>query len=225
MANTTQRKTTASKNEAAVSTNTTNDSALLAENKELKNKVEDMESKLNLLMTQLSTMMAQSQIQSRPHDQKEIKVVSLVPGKLILSTTGKADGRMYKFEHQFDFCLIPEQDLKEICLTGMQKAARKGKFYIEDQDFVRENGLASYYSKMLDQAGLTNILSLNVKDFKEKFNSILPTQRSIIEDMVGNKRINGESVDANVLMALKELTGRDYLNIEPLNINPLNGEG
>ena len=42
-------------------------------------------------------------------------------------------------------------------------------------------------------------------------------QKKIILDIIINKKLNGEDVDANILVKLGALCGRNLMEIEPLN--------
>ena len=53
-------------------------------------------------------------------------------------------------------------------------------------------------------------------DFLNKYRSASQIQKTIIENMVSDKSINGEEIDANILKALSKETGRDFMNIDPI---------
>ena len=187
-------------------------SALIEENKRLKENIENMEAKLNLLIQQFASM-AQP-VKPQIDEEKEIEVTNLCIGRLVLSTTGKSDGRRYDFMEQFETRLIPESDLKEI-IRAMPTTAKNGMFFINDVDFVKANKLSSSYKNILDVNGLYNIFNSSA-DFLNKYRSASQIQKTIIENMVSDKSINGEEIDANILKALSKETGRDFMNIDPI---------
>lgn len=207
MANT-KTPTTVSKSQSVEIDNT----ALIEENKRLKENIENMEAKLNLLIQQFASIAqpAKSQIE----EEKEIEVTNLCVGRLVLSTTGKSDGRRYDFVEQFETRLIPEGDLKEI-IRAMPGTAKSGMFFINDVDFVKANRLSSSYKNILDTDGLYNIFNSSA-DFLSKYRSASNIQKTIIENMVSDRSINGEEIDANILKALSKETGRDFMNIDPI---------
>lgn len=181
------------------------------ENKELKSQISEMQSNIKMLMEQI-TLMNNNKTTYSSTNIKDIQVVSLTNANLLLTTTGRSDGKHYNFTHQFDSQPIPETDLKEI-VRAMPKTARNGYFYICDEQFVRENGLYSSYREILDKTKLENIFNISSEQFITTFKNSPKGQQSIIESMVVNKCINGEKVDANILLELKKITGKDYMNI------------
>lgn len=195
-----------------INENTVNIEAITKENSELKAQMKQMQEQMNLLFQKFA--MANLNGQSNQQD-KDIDVVSLVNATLLISTNGRSDGKVYKFTNQFESQPIPESDLKEI-VRAMPRTSRDGYFYILDSDFVRNNGLASSYRNVLDQTEMANIFNLNSKDFIEKYNYVSNAQKKIIENMLINKRLMNEDVDANIMLALQKVTGRNYMEIEPL---------
>lgn len=187
-------------------------STLIEENKQLKKDIKNMEAKLNLLIQQFASMT--QPVKSQTEEEKEIEVTNLCVGRLVLSTTGKSDGRRYDFMEQFETRLIPESDLKEI-IRAMPSTAKNGMFFINDIDFVKANKLSSSYKAILDVEGLYNIFNSS-SDFLNKYRSASTIQKTIIENMVSDKSINGEEIDANILKALSKETGKDFMNIDPI---------
>ena len=198
-------------------TNVTKNNELEKENKALQGELDALKKQMEEMMRQMTAFnmfanMAQNQTN---YVDKDIPVVSLVTGQLILSTTNRADGKIYKFNKQFEEISIPVADLKAIC-SSMKSTAMNGKFFINDAEFVREAGLSSSYRNILDNVQLSNVLSLPVDEFIAKFKSIPKAQKNIITTMVQDKRMSGEFVDGNILLALRDMTGVDFTSIEPL---------
>ena len=219
MATTTKKNTTPSANVKATESKEKNES-LEKENDTLKTELENMKKQMEEMMSKMqafsnmSNMFNMVQSQSNYAD-KDIEVVSLVTGQLILSTTGRSDGKIYKFNEQFEEQSIPVSDLKAIC-SSMKRTAMNGKFFINDAEFVREAGLNSSYRNILDRVQLSNVLNLSVDEFIAKYNAIPNAQKDIICSMIKDKRMNGEFVDGNILIAMKQLTGVDFASIEKL---------
>ena len=63
-----------------------------------------------------------------------------------------------------------------------------------------------------------NVVGLykNSEDVCEIYKNASDSQKKIIVDMVMEKQINEEKVDANVLVDLGKLCGIDFMKIEPL---------
>jgi hypothetical protein len=181
------------------------------ENMQLKEKMLEIEKQMNQLLSALNN---QSNIESSNED-RDIEVISLTNAQMILSTTGKADGKKYEFEKQYTIKYIPESDLKLI-INSMPRITQGGSYYINDKEFVQKNRLTGLYKNILDPTVMKNILDKNHKEFIAIYESAPSGQKTIINSMVFDKRLNGENVDANILMYLQNKTNIDYINIEPL---------
>lgn len=204
-----------------IKTNEKETEKLQKENENLRNDLDTMKAQMEEMMkqmasfSQMSNMFANFAQSQSSYVDKDIEVVSLITGQLVLSTTGRADGKIYSFSKQFEEQGIPVSDLKAIC-SSMKPTAMNGKFFINDVDFVREAGLSSSYRNILNQVELNEIFNLSVDEFTEKFKRATKAQKNIIQSMVKDRRLNGEFVDANIMMALKDMTGIDYMSIEKL---------
>lgn len=181
------------------------------ENMQLKEKMLEIEKQMNQLLSALNN---QSNIESSNED-RDIEVISLTNAQMILSTTGKADGKKYEFEKQYTIKYIPESDLKLI-INSMPRITQGGSYYINDKEFVQKNRLTGLYKNILDPTVMKNILDKNHEEFIAIYESASLGQKAIINSMVFDKRLNGENVDANILMYLQNKTNIDYINIEPL---------
>lgn len=181
------------------------------ENMQLKEKMLEIEKQMNQLLSALNN---QSNIESSNED-RDIEVISLTNAQMILSTTGKADGKKYEFEKQYTIKYIPESDLKLI-INSMPRITRGGSYYINDKEFVQKNRLTGLYKNILDPTVMKNILDKNHEEFIAIYEFAPLGQKTIINSMVFDKRLNGENVDANILMYLQNKTNIDYINIEPL---------
>ena len=63
---------------------------------------------------------------------------------------------------------------------------------------------------------LKNLLKNNSEDICEIYRNASDVQKKIIVDMVSEKQMNGEKIDANILVDLGRLCGIDFMKIEPL---------
>lgn len=214
MATSNTRKSSSAKTITKTTTTNIQDiESITKENNELKAQMSQMQEQMNTLLQQFAMLNLSGQ--NFNQQDKDIDVVSLVNATLLISTNGRSDGKVYKFTKQFESRPIPESDLKEI-VRAMPRTAREGYFYILDSDFIRNNGLSSSYRNILTQTEMANIFSLNSKEFMEKYSYVSDAQKKIIENMLINKRLMNEDVDANIMLALQKVTGRNYMEIEPL---------
>lgn len=188
------------------------------ENEELKEQLNQMKETMTSLMSQVALMTQLSQVNTNNSSKpqiKDIEVISLTNANLLLTTNGRSDGKHYNFTHQFESQPIPETDLKDI-VRSMPNTARNGYFYICDENFVRDNGLYSSYRDMLSNTEMEELFQLNLEDFIQNYNKAPKGQKAIIESMLINKRLNGEKVDANIMLELTNKTGKNYMEIEPI---------
>lgn len=214
MATSNTRKSSSAKTTTKTTiTNAQDIESITKENNELKVQMSQMQEQMNTLLQKFAMLNLSGQ--NFNQQDKDIDVVSLVNATLLISTNGRSDGKVYKFTKQFESRPIPESDLKEI-VRAMPRTAREGYFYILDSDFIRNNGLSSSYRNILTQTEMANIFSLNSKEFMEKYSYVSDAQKKIIENMLINKRLMNEDVDANIMLALQKATGRNYMEIEPL---------
>lgn len=214
MATSNTRKSSSAKTTTKTTiTNAQDIESITKENNELKVQMSQMQEQMNTLLQKFAMLNLSGQ--NFNQQDKDIDVVSLVNATLLISTNGRSDGKVYKFTKQFESRPIPESDLKEI-VRAMPRTAREGYFYILDSDFIRNNGLSSSYRNILTQTEMANIFSLNSKEFMEKYSYVSDAQKKIIENMLINKRLMNEDVDANIMLALQKVTGRNYMEIEPL---------
>lgn len=187
--------------------------AVADENAALKAKIAEQEQQMADMMAQLKVMM-QAQAASNPavveeKSAKSIKFISLVPGGLNLK-----GNRMYHIDKQFAYKLIPEAEARAI-VTNMPNTIANGMVYIADKEFVTKCDLDGVYEEILSDKQLKELLSRNAGDIIEIFKNAGPAQKQIIVDMVSNKRLNGEYVDANIVVELSKACGKNLMEIEP----------
>ena len=189
------------------------------ENEKLKKQIETMQDQINALMETIKNFTSQPSVESVEKADgdypKNIEVISMTNAHLILSTTGKADGRKYDFKEQFTSRYIPEDDLRLI-VNAMHEPAQDGSFFINDKDFVKKCGLSGAYQNMLNSDIMKKILNMSYHDFVAAYSNAPEGQKKIIESMVLEKRWKDEDIDANILMFLNKTTGKDFIDIEPL---------
>lgn len=99
----------------------------------------------------------------------------------------------------------------------MPNAAREGIFYITDAQFVEDNDLSDAYENMIDDVKMKAILSLDANSVLVLYKNASEAQKTIIENMIVNGRLNGEALDANILVELGKITGKNYMEIETMD--------
>ena len=209
MANTKKAKSTEA--EVAETAEVTN--SAVEENKTLKAKIAEQEQQMADLMAQIKVMM-QAQAATNPVNIEEkaargIKFISLVPGGLTLK-----GNRMYHIDKQFGYKMIPESEARAI-LSNMPNTVASGMVYIADKEFVNKNDLSGVYEEILSDKQLKELLQQNASDVCEIYKQASMAQREIIVDMVVNRKLNGLPIDANIVVEIGKLCGKDLMSITP----------
>ena len=209
MANTKKVKSTEA--EVAKTAEVTN--SAVEENEALKAKIAEQEQQMADLMAQIKVMM-QAQAATNPVNIEEkaargIKFISLVPGGLTLK-----GNRMYHIDKQFGYKMIPESAARAI-LSNMPNTVASGMVYIADKEFVNKNDLSGVYEEILSDKQLKELLQQNANDVCEIYKQASMAQREIIVDMVVNRKLNGLPIDANIVVEIGKLCGKDLMSITP----------
>lgn len=181
------------------------------ETEALKAKIAEQEKQMAEMMAQMKLMMqAQMSVNNQPvKSNKSIKFISLVTGGLSLK-----GNRMYHIDKQFGYKMIPEGEAKAI-VANMPNTITNGMVYIADKDFITECELDGVYEEILSDKQLKELLSRSADDVVEIYKSASPMQKQIIIDMVSNRRMNGMPVDANIVVEISKLCGKNLMEIEP----------
>lgn len=209
MANTKKVKST----EAEVVETAEVTNSAVEENEALKAKIAEQEQQMADLMAQIKVMM-QAQAATNPVNIEEkaargIKFISLVPGGLTLK-----GNRMYHIDKQFSYKMIPESEARAI-LSNMPNTIASGMVYIADKEFVNKNDLSGVYEEILSDKQLKELLQQNANDVCEIYKQASMAQREIIVDMVVNRKLNGLPIDANIVVEIGKLCGKDLMSITP----------
>jgi hypothetical protein len=209
MANTKKVKST----EAEVVETAEVTNSAIEENEALKAKIAEQEKQMADLMAQIKVMM-QAQAATNPVNIEEkaargIKFISLVPGGLTLK-----GNRMYHIDKQFGYKMIPESEARAI-LSNMPNTIASGMVYIADKEFVNKNDLSGVYEEILSDKQLKELLQQNANDVCEIYKQASMAQREIIVDMVVNRKLNGLPIDANIVVEIGKLCGKDLMSITP----------
>lgn len=185
----------------------------IEENEALKAKIAEQDKQMADLMAQIKVMM-QAQAATNPVNTEEkasrgIKFISLVQGGLTLK-----GNRMYHIDKQFGYKMIPESEARAI-LSNMPNTVASGMVYIVDKEFVNKNDLSGVYEEILSDKQLKELLQQNANDVCEIYKQASMAQREIIVDMVVNCKLNGLPIDANIVVEIGKLCGKDLMSITP----------
>lgn len=192
---------------------TTSVEAIDKEKELLRKKVSQQETEIDKLKAQMELLLNSlnnGQKESKP-PKKTIKFINMTTGGFNIQGT-----RFYHLDKQFDFQVFSENEARTI-VNNMPHAIANGELYIADHDFVEECELDYVYESLIDDVTLKNLLSKDARDICEIYKNASESQKRIIVDMVADKQINNEHIDANILISLGKLCGMDLIGIEPLD--------
>lgn len=185
------------------------------EKEALKRQVEEQRKQMEELMAQMKLMADmvsnKTPVVEKPvNEKKNITFVNMVKGGMNIKGT-----RYYHMKNQFETKVLPETEAR-VVLNNMPNAIQSGLLYITDKEFVVENGLEDYYDGLINDKTLKTLLEKRCDEVVEIYNNANPEQKKIILDMVVARKLNGERIDANIVVELGELCGKDLQSIERL---------
>ena len=132
-----------------------------------------------------------------------IKVMSLIPYELNISTERHGKGRIFTFRGYGKTKRIIYQELEKI-IEEHRKFLERGYFVILDKRVVRKHGLDDVYKNIMSKENMDMIL-LGFQSGEVKENDVLSVaksapkeQQEILATMIIDKRINGEEIDLNL---------------------------
>lgn len=214
MANTTNTKSTTTpktitKKEAAPATPVVD-----TEKEQLKAQLAEQQKRMEEMMAQMQVLMqAQSNTvtSTKPVNNRKIKFVNMCTGKLILKGTS-----LWEIDGQFNDRDFSETEAN-IIVNNMANAIRSGCVYIADAQYVEEHQLQPIYDNLLSDKQMLDLLNHDYKYVLDMYKTASDAQKKIIVDTIVSKRSNGEYVDANIMIKLGELCGRDLVGITSLD--------
>ena len=175
------------------------------------NEIAELKAQIALLMKAQKASTQTVAVEPTPKKKKNITIINLFAGGLTVKGNS-----YYHFDKQFDKRAFSEAEATAI-VNNMPNAAREGIFYITDAQFVEDNDLSDAYENMIDDVKMKTILSLDANSVLVLYKNASEAQKTIIENMIVNGRLNGEPLDANVLVELGKITGKNYMEIETMD--------
>ena len=175
------------------------------------NEIAELKAQIALLMKAQKASTQTVAVEPTPKKKKSITIINLFAGGLTVKGNS-----YYHFDKQFDKRAFSEAEATAI-VNNMPNAAREGIFYITDAQFVEDNDLSDAYENMIDDVKMKTILSLDANSVLVLYKNASEAQKTIIENMIVNGRLNGESLDANILVELGKITGKNYMEIDTMD--------
>lgn len=177
------------------------------EKEQLQKQLDEMKAQMELLMAALGR---NNQPVTTEKKSKYITFINLTNGSLILRGSST-----YELKGQFAERKFIEDEAKMI-VNNMGNAIKNGLVYIADAEFVKDCGLSGLYETILNDKQFKELLTHDAKYVGEIYKSASKAQKKIIVDMITEKRLNAESIDANILFEITQLSGKNLMEIEPL---------
>ena len=173
-----------------------------------KSEFEQMKAQMQMLM-QMMAMGNNAQSQEKKSE-KQITFVNMTKGKFVLKGSS-----YYTIDEQFGTRRFIEREARMI-VNNMPKSIRDGKVYIFDADFVKDCELEDVYVDLLSDKQMKELPTKKPSYVVEVYKNANKAQKQIIVDMIENKKLNGEDVDANILLQIGELSGKNLIEITPI---------
>ena len=176
------------------------------ENEDLKAQLAAMQAQMELLAKQVAS--PKESVVQKKKKEKTINFVNMTRGSLVLRGT-----QLWTIDGQFNSRSFSEREARMI-VNNMGKTVRSGLVHISDAEFVEENDLGEAYQNILSNEQLKSLFNQNASYVIEAYKMVSDLQKKIIIDMIVEKKENGLPVDANILVELGKLSGKDLISIE-----------
>lgn len=212
MANTTNKSTTTT---PKTTTKKETAPAVDTEKEQLKAQLAEQQKRMEEMMAQMQVLMQAQSNSTMPtksvNSNKQIVFINMTSGGLNLKGT-----RMYHIDNQFGTKSVQESEARVI-VANMPNTIADGYVYIPDNEFLESCNMGGVYDGMLNDEQMKTLLNQDANYVCDVFENATDSQKRIIIDMVSDRQLNGNPVDANILVRLGKLCGVDFLDIEPLD--------
>ena len=214
MANTTNKSNTTTPKTTTKKATAPTTPVVDTEKEQLKAQLAEQQKRMEEMMAQMQVLMqaqSNSTTSTRPvNSNKQIVFINMTSGGLNLKGT-----RMYHIDNQFGTKSVQESEARVI-VANMPNTIAEGYVYIPDNEFLESCNMGGVYDGMLNDEQMKTLLNQDANYVCDVFENATDSQKRIIIDMVSDRQLNGNSVDANILIRLGKLAGVNFLDIEPL---------
>ena len=214
MANTTNKSNTTTPKTTTKKATAPTTPVVDTEKEQLKAQLAEQQKRMEEMMAQMQVLMqaqSNSTTSTKPvNSNKQIVFINMTSGGLNLKGT-----RMYHIDNQFGTKSVQESEARVI-VANMPNTIAEGYVYIPDNEFLESCNMGGVYDGMLNDEQMKTLLNQDANYVCDVFENATDSQKRIIIDMVSDRQLNGNPVDANILVRLGKLCGVDFLNIEPL---------
>jgi len=144
--------------------------------------------------------------------ERDIIVVSLTRGILNLATEGHGHGEVYRFDKFGDEMTIPYSDLKKI-INKNKSFTVNGNYYIYDETVIEKQRLKKAYEKIVSKEQFEELFALPKDKFLNIFDKMMEAQQVMFSEILTDKLVDGDDIDANIINAVADRTGKDIYTI------------
>ena len=215
MANTTNKSNTTTPKTTTKKATAPTTPVVDTEKEQLKAQLAEQQKRMEEIMAQMQVLMqaqSNSTMSTKPvSSNKQIVFINMTSGGLNLKGT-----RMYHIDNQFGAKSVQESEARVI-VANMPNTIAEGYVYIPDNEFLESCNMGGVYDGMLNDEQMKTLLNQDANYVCDVFENATDSQKRIIIDMVSDRQLNGNPVDANILVRLGKLAGVDFLDIEPLD--------
>ena len=215
MANTTNTKSTTASKTTTKKESAPTTPVVDTEKEQLKAQLAEQQKRMEEMMAQMQVLMQAQSNSTMPtksvNPNKQIVFINMTSGGLNLKGT-----RMYHIDNQFGAKSVQESEARVI-VANMPNTIADGYVYIPDNEFLESCNMGGVYDGMLNDEQMKTLLNQDANYVCDVFENATDSQKRIIIDMVSDRQLNGNPVDANILVRLGKLAGVDFLDIEPLD--------
>lgn len=215
MANTTNKSTTTTPKTTTKKETAPTTLIVDTEKEQLKAQLAEQQKRMEEMMAQMQVLMQAQSNSAMPtksiNSNKQIVFINMTSGGLNLKGT-----RMYHIDNQFGTKSVQESEARVI-VANMPNTIAEGYVYIPDNEFLESCNMGGVYDGMLNDEQMKTLLNQDANYVCDVFENATDSQKRIIIDMVSDRQLNGNPVDANILVRLGKLAGVDFLDIEPLD--------
>jgi hypothetical protein len=135
-----------------------------------------------------------------------IKVMSLCPNVLNLSTQGRGKGKIFTFTKLYEVKRILYRDLVDI-MENHTNFLNDGLFIILNPDVIKHHGLDDVYEKILTKEKIEDVLKGNSTDAVNLFKSANSNQQEIIAKTMIEEMVAGKEMDLNFVDRISRAIG------------------
>ena len=214
MANTTNKSNTTTPKTTTKKTTAPTTPVVDTEKEQLKAQLAEQQRRIEEMMAQMQVLMQAQSNSTMPtksvNSNKQIVFINMTSGGLNLKGT-----RIYHIDNQFGAKSVQESEARVI-VANMPNTIAEGYVYIPDNEFLESCNMGGVYDGMLNDEQMKTLLNQDANYVCDVFENATDSQKRIIIDMVSDRQLNGNPVDANILIRLGKLAGVDFLDIEPL---------